>query len=128
MFFQRGHVNSLRYVSRGNILVWDYNIGDFTLDTDWHILDISSKITPNTVLAHVELLVKSHNAGEAAYFRPHDYQGYYLATMLSTQEGEVLSGIDFFLRTDSDGKIDYRFLGYWWNAIYFGIKGYFVAD
>lgn len=128
MFFYKYPVvgnGGLAYVDSGDAAAVDYDVNDFTKDSAYHILDISSKVGAGVRLVHIKIVVVATTADE--HFE--------IKTNGNTYERNVFSSGDMpanepqvrsdWVYTDADGKIEYRISSGTYTAFDMIIRGWF---
>lgn len=126
MFFERGHIEPLRYVDRGDVGSYDYSTDDFTKDNNWHDLDISSKIPAGTKAIVCIVWAQSYNPTNVVYFAKKGDTNYFNISTIITQQGGIGCPQDIIIMPDTDGWIKYRATGTQWQILTLVIKGYFI--
>lgn len=58
------------FVNRGDPAAVDFTAGDFTIDSAWHVLDLSAIVPANTSAVLMRCRVKCNSANRWIYFRP----------------------------------------------------------
>ena len=128
MFFQRGHSKALRYVDRGDISAYDYQVSSFTKDGNWHDLDLSAKIPIGTKLVVLVVWLQADSTTLTAAFRKNGNTQDYNVSALAPPFDDRLDCNTIVVEPDENRVIEYRFTSGNWIGINIFVKGYFVED
>jgi len=124
MFFSRAP--GLKYVDRGNLGSYDYEIGDFVTDNSWRDLDISAIVGARTLLVMFNLAITNAAAGQTADIRTKGFTSVPNMMTRRTQAPTVAVYTDSWVMTDANGIIQYRINNTAWTLIRLNIRGWFV--
>lgn len=116
----------IKWVDRGLVTEYDYDVTDFIIDNEWHVKDLSSIIGMGVKYLYVSLGVANDTRDRSMELRTHGQEG-------SKNMGGVMSLSDggfnehgTWVLTDADGKIDYHCQALaTWSLIQFIIRGWF---
>lgn len=100
------------YVDRGDFATADFDTGDFTLDNNWNDLDLdsgnnSTVLPANTVLVHLNILIRSTTAGDRINMRRNGYTGV-SNSYSACPVANVYMAYDVLVPCDGNGAIEYR--------------------
>ena len=96
------------YVDRGDCSDFDFGVGDFITDNDWHDLDLSSIVPVGANLAHVLVRLKDDLANSWLMIREKGNTTSRNALLQYTPAVNVETCIDGFITLDSNRVIEYR--------------------
>lgn len=115
------------YVDRGDPAAYDWQVGDFTIDTAWHDLDLSSIVPPSAAGCPVAISCHLDHAGVEKFMllrekgRVNDYN---VITMLTQAAGVRIRYVPVVV-CDSECKIEYKILNVaGWNNIDVLVRGW----
>lgn len=99
---------SSNYVSNGDVAANDYDKSDFTWDSSWYELDISSKVPAGVKLVHLEVTHRPSVVGNWMYFRKNGYSNSYNMAKFNPTVMGVDHNHDVFIEVDSDRIFEYK--------------------
>ena len=122
MFFTRRAGE--RYKDRGDNADYDFTLGSFIRDGDWHELDLSSIAGAKAQLVHIRLMGK-HNATDVELnFRTNGNSNERNIAMLRIIVADIYNSVDIDIYTDVDGKIEYKGTTGAFSEIYLSVRGW----
>jgi hypothetical protein len=99
-----GHV----YVDRGDPSSWDYVVGDLTVDSAWHDLDLSSIVTDSdALLVHFRVQITSSSGGKVVMLRENGNTNSYNSLVCLKSSDGVPQIQDGLVSCDTSQVIEY---------------------
>lgn len=117
---------SHRYVDKGDLAAWDYQIGDFTVGSGWHTLDISAKVGAAERLVLLRMQIKSAAGGKEMRLRTNGNSNEFNMQSMFTHDNTLYYRDDVWVKTDANGVIEYWIISTTWNTINMSVRGYFT--
>lgn len=115
-----------RYVDRGDLAADDWATTDFTLDGDWHDLDLSSIIPKNTSLVLFRLVFRDTEPYPYMSFRTkgntHDVN---IGVVWEHFENKYYDAT-IFVKPNSDGLVQYKTTATSSNNLFLSVGGWWV--
>jgi len=96
-------------------VTFDFNVGDFDTDGDWHYLDLSSIIGKHSMLVKLQVYLVDDAAGSALNLRR--YGATYTEAQCITQVSNVGIGLIVDIKTNSEGVIEYQATNTTWTTL-----------
>jgi len=124
MFFSRpaGH----KYVDRGDIDAYDFEVGDLTCDWTWRELDFSAIVPANAVAVHLQVIVRDDSAISNLQLRKKGFSNEINIGRVTTQNNLASLYAHIIQPCDADRIIEYRVTNTTWNTIALTVFGWFV--
>jgi len=124
MFFSRQA--GTRLVHRGEILVPDFQVGDFTIDDEWHDLDLSSILPANAFAFIVAGSFDVDSGAEYIQIRPKGFTGSY--TKFKSRSLVINAQHDFHgtIFCNNNQIVEYQISIATWATLYFCIRGWWI--
>lgn len=116
----------MRYIDRGDIASNDFEIGDLTLDGNWHDLDLSGIIPTGKLFVKFTVVGRSIAAGRYMQFKVDGYENVINIENHVTQAANIYYAVVLWLISDNTQKIQYRFENATWNVANITVLGWFV--
>jgi len=123
MDFGRRFVN---YVDRGDPSPYDYTGASFTLDNQWHDLDISSIVPKGAKLVFFFVTVRATDAAKYFYLRKKGNVNTYNVGKLSTQVANVSFNYTMTVTPDANAVIQYKAATATWLSLNVTIRGWLI--
>lgn len=126
MFFNKHP--GLNYVNRPDIAEPDWILKDFTIDSEWHLLDCSAILPPGEHLVHLYLGVKNSISTIAFYVGKPGTQYHLNVAAAETQSDNVYNLVtDTSVICSKDGKLQYLAVNVGtWAKIDMFIRGWWI--
>lgn len=121
------HPRAYGYFDRGDPAVNDFEKFDFTRDTNWHALDLSSIVPADAVAIAFYARLRSPQVGRAIQLRRHGNVNAIVRSIAAVQVANANYWTDMFAACDSDRKIDYKTSADPWTTIDFAVKGWWLG-
>lgn len=112
------------YVDRGTASGVDFSLSDFTRDSNWHDLDLSSLVPANTKQVWAVLAVRSTIIGRYCQFKNPDHPGNNNAAQITIQVASNFLVDDIHFQLDANRNVTYLFYSTGWTHIYLTIRGW----
>ncbi len=116
----------LKYTDRGDPDGFDFTRSDFTTDTTWKELDVSSIVPAGTVFILVHLIINSSTPSAKITFMKNGNTYDDNAAWGKMQVSARQLAQDIFISLDSDRKLTYKADNTSWTLINFVIAGWFI--
>lgn len=114
------------FVERGDPGSADFAIGDFTIDSAWHDLDLSGIVPSNAKAVAVSLRLRSTLTCKTIYLTKKDYiQGWNVSLHKMNLAG-LYEYTDKIVPIGSDGKLTYYLTAGGWNVVWLTVKGWWL--
>lgn len=114
----------LEYTDRGDVGAWDYRVGDFDVDYNWHDMDLSSIVGVGARLVLIRITLKDAPAEQQLKFRTKGYTGDFNNVWATTIYGDNEFDHNFWILTDASGVIQYSTWGVTYTKIDFVVRGW----
>ncbi|GAI20613.1 unnamed protein product [marine sediment metagenome] len=114
------------FVDRGDPGTWDFELGDFTLDGNWHDLDLSSIVPEGTKAIAMYVLLRTTSTAKYLIFREKGNAYEKNIAMLQTVIANVPIRGDYIVSLDANRKIEYIGTPNVINLIRFCVKGWWL--
>lgn len=114
------------FVDRGNALDYDWKLGDFTTDNNWHDLDVWFAVPTNAKGILLECKIKTNIIGSNVQLRSNAYASSYNIAALIAQVAGVRVANNMIVAHAGDQLIEYRASNVIWADIFLTIRGYWL--
>lgn len=114
------------YVNRGNVSEWDWEVGDFTTDGNWHDLDCSSIVPAGAIAISFCYEIQDELTGAVVLFRENGIAQYYNSDGVATQAANVAVIGRLVSFCDSNRVIEYYTENTTWTTINVAITGWWM--
>lgn len=115
---------SAGFVDRGDPAVYDFVVGDFIKDDDWHVLDLSGIIPANVKGVALSVVLVNADAEKHFKVRTHGNANAINVGNMNTSVGLVATSGDLEVAPNEDGKIDYWITSVNWIVIRLTVKNW----
>lgn len=96
------------YIYRGDPANFDFQTIDFTIDSNWHELNLSEIVPEHAKAADCSVLYLCELPNRLGYFRRHGQVNIFNAAVVLTQAAGIGFPADLTIALDSDRKCDYK--------------------
>ena len=115
-----------KYVDRGDPADNDFTVGDFTIDGDWHDLDLTGIVPKGNLPVHFVLFGHENAGNKWIWIRKKGQTNNRNVCILHTQQANIYGELFDFVVCDSDCKIEYKIDASTWGALVFTVRGWLV--
>jgi hypothetical protein len=112
-------------VDRGDVSSPDFDTLDFTIDDDWHVLDLSSILPKGNILFRFQLLIKVDAADSLIEFRKNGNANHINVANLGTHVADIIVDSNLHVMCDSNRLVEYRGTTATWETIQFVVLGWY---
>lgn len=116
----------MNYVDRGDPSEFDFTLGDFITDGNWHELDLSSIVPEGTKAVHFRITIQSVNIANYFVFRKKGNINERNKLAVRTQVATVPSDGDGIVSCSVDRKIEYKSTNTTFQALILNVSGWFI--
>lgn len=111
-------------INRGDPPLWDFLVGDFITDGQWHDLDLSGIIPENVKAISVLAAINATTVGLYVFFRQKGNSNLYNRGDIRTVVANLWNTGDMTLIPDANRKIQYQTSAATFTAIDLVVKGW----
>ena len=97
-----------RFVDRGDPSSVDFSVGDFTTDSTWRDLDLSSIVPVGAVAVLLHVIVKDDVTNSQMLFRRNGNSNVWNRSVVATQAANISIFADIIVSCDSNRVIEYN--------------------
>lgn len=112
------------YVHRGDPNDWDFDTADFTIDDNWHELDLSAIVPENAKAVHLLVVINNSIAAKFINFRHTSQANVSNLVSCKVKVADISDWFDIVQALDSDRKIDYYVSTVGWTFIGIVVRGW----
>jgi len=123
MFFNRPAGSKL--IDRGDPAVYDFTVGNFIKDGDWHELDLSAIVPAAAIGVLLKLSLEADTAGSGVSFRKHGNVNNKNMGILRQPVADSYHEGHIFTFCDAQGKVDYMVHLAVWTTLSIAVRGWF---
>lgn len=114
------------FFSRGEVFTYDFSIGDFTIDTNWHPIDFSSIVPASCKLVFFCIRMRRTITGGKIMFRKHGYVSDFSVSARSPHPPNTTRFYSMFVELDDDLCADYFITATGWTIIDIVVRGWWL--
>lgn len=114
-----------RYVDRGDNAAYDFETGDFTTDSNWYDLDLSSILPVGAKGVVFRVLVQDDATGSYVVFRKNGFANTWNSGYIRTQVANMNVDGTITIGVDSNRKIEYKAINRVFAVIKLNVVGWF---
>lgn len=115
------------YFDRGNTAAYDFQVGDFTKDNQWHDLVLPACVPDDARAVTIFVRLRASAVNRAILFKPFDYPNDFNYTGFWTQVANLRVGCPFDIAMDSPSrKIRYLMSATNLTEVDFVVKGWWL--
>lgn len=96
------------YVDRGDPIGWDYAVGDFVWDGNWHGFDLSAIVPAGASAVNIRCALRDNLTTTFFFLRTHGNLNAINAAGLRVQVANIYNDQCVAVALDADRKLDYR--------------------
>lgn len=112
------------YINRGDPDEWDFVLGDFIRDYQWHDLDLSTIVPEGTKLVHFRLHTSASTAHKSIAFKHPDCTYSKNCMILFSQVPQITTTEDFWCAVNAARCVKYRAASEGFTALNLLIRGW----
>ena len=116
-----------KLVNRGDAATWDFELADFTTDTAWHRLDLSSIVPSDAIMVKLFVRIKDGAIDSYILFRKRGNAYSYNRSELRTQVANQFTSGDIDVFCDSNQVIEYYGSNLTFTKIDVTVKGWVLG-
>lgn len=116
----------LKWADRGLVTSYDYGLGDFIEDGEWHEKDLSSIVGKGVKLLCISIGYITTESNKQFALRTAGQTNTKNFGSMFTQASSLVVEHSLWVLTDADGKIDYYVQTGTWTILQVCIRGWFV--
>jgi len=115
------------YVDRGDPSDYDFAVGDFTFDSTWNDLDLSSIVPAGAYAVDISVTITSTNPNYTMYFRKKGITNYHNSLNQQIPAAAASLTMNGIVALDANGKIQYfAVAAATWTRCNFVVKGWYI--
>jgi len=118
------HTPPAVFTDSGDKTAWDFTVGNFTRDGNWHELSLSSLVPAGTKAVLLRLDMAASSPAKVVSFRKHGNSNAYNTSAVQTQVTNVHVQADIVVQVDANRSIDYNVHDTTVDVLNLLVKGY----
>jgi hypothetical protein len=117
------------YIDRGDPTGYDFTLPNFTIDTNWHDLDLSAIVPAEGAnhLVHIKCNISNNTAGIFFQLRKKGNTEVFNSATQRIQVADIQTNMNVFVMCDNNRIIQYQGVSSVFTSINFVVRGWFES-